>query len=97
MSLWSNGSAATRSYGMSGACNPFCGSSLQIRSGEQSGHFEIAVPRSFFESADDSYDPPEIRPTYPSQVDIARNARLLEDAEVELEVLLEGPRISFRE
>ena len=68
---------------------------FDLELGEQSGHFEMAVPRSFFESAAPSADAPELTGETPSPLDRERNARLLEDAEVELEVLLEGTQLSF--
>ena len=63
--------------------------------GEQSGHFEMAVPRSFFDVAAPAADAPEPTAEIPSPLDRERNALLLEDAEVELEVLLEGTHLSF--
>ncbi len=63
--------------------------------GEQSGHFEMAVPRAFFESAETVVEAPELTADASSPLDKERNARLLEDAEVELEVLLEGMQLSF--
>lgn len=68
---------------------------FDLELGEQSGHFEMAVPRSFFESAASAAEAPELTGETPSPLDMERNARLLEDAEVELEVLLEGTQLSF--
>jgi flagellar motor switch protein FliM len=68
---------------------------FDLELGGQSGHFEMAVPRSFFESAEPAAESPELVGETASPVDRERNARLLEDAEVELEVLLEGTRLSF--
>jgi flagellar motor switch protein FliM len=69
--------------------------SFELQLAEQLGHFEIAVPRSFFDAAASSHVPQEVTEDVASQFDIQRNAHLLEDAEVEVEVLLEGPRLSF--
>ncbi len=69
--------------------------SFEMQLAEQLGRFEIAVPRSFFAAVASAQVPQEIADDVTSQVEIERNARLLEDAEVELEVLLEGPRLSF--
>lgn len=69
--------------------------SFEIQLAGQLGHFEIAVPRSFFDAATTAHIPQEIVEDVASKLDIERNARLLEDAEVELEVRLEGPRLSF--
>jgi flagellar motor switch protein FliM len=69
--------------------------SFEMQIAEQLGHFEIAVPTSFFPPPAAADIPPEIAEDAASQVDIERNVRLLEDAEVELEVCLEGPRLSF--
>ncbi len=68
---------------------------FDLELGEQTGHFEMAVPRSFFESAAPAAESPELTGETPSPLDRERNARLLEDAEVELEVLLEGTHLSF--
>ena len=68
---------------------------FDLELGEQSGHFEMAVPRSFFEAAASAAESPELVGEAPSPLDMERNARLLEDAEVELEVLLEGTHLSF--
>jgi flagellar motor switch protein FliM len=69
--------------------------SFDLQLAEQSGHFEIAVPRAFFDVLAPARESQELAAETPSQVDRERNARLLEDAEVELEVLLEGAQLSF--
>jgi len=71
--------------------------SFELQLASQLGHFEIAVPSSFFAPATTAHVPQEIVADVASKVDIARNARLLEDAEVELEVRFEGPRLSFKD
>jgi len=71
--------------------------SFEIQMADQLGHFEIAVPTSFFAPTTSAHVPQEIAKDVASKADIERNARLLEDAEVELEVRLEGPRLSFRD
>lgn len=71
--------------------------SFEMQIADQLGQFEIAVPSSFFAPATAAHVPQEIAEDVASKVDIERNARLLEDAEVELEVRLEGPRLSFRD
>ena len=63
----------------------------------QFGQFEIAVPNSFFAAAAAASLPQEIAKDAASSADVERNARLLEDAQVELEVRLEGPRLAFRD
>jgi flagellar motor switch protein FliM len=68
---------------------------MQIAGGP--GQFEIAVPASFFAPAASAELPQEPAKDLASTADMERNARLLEDAEVELEVRLEGPRLSFRD
>ena len=68
---------------------------FDLELGEQSGHFEMAVPRSFFDVAGPAADALELTGEAPSPLDRERNALLLEDAEVELEVLLEGTHLSF--
>lgn len=69
--------------------------SFEIQFAAQIGHFEIAVPPSFFAAAAPAHAPQEIAEDMASKVEIERNARLLQDAEVELEIRLEGPRLSF--
>ncbi len=70
---------------------------FDLQLAEQSGHFELAVPRSFFDAVAPVREAQELVVDAPSQLDMERNAHLLEDAEVELEVLLEGTQLSFRE
>jgi len=71
--------------------------SFDLQLAEQLGRFEIGVPRSFFDAAAPAHESQELVGETPSQVDRERNARLLEDAQVELEVLLEGTQLSFGE
>jgi flagellar motor switch protein FliM len=71
--------------------------SFEMQIAGQPGHFEIAVPSSFFAPAATAHVAKEIAKDVTSKIDIERNARLLEDAEVELEVRLEGPRLSFQD
>lgn len=71
--------------------------SFQLQLADQLGHFEIAVPSAFFAPAMTVQVPQEITENAVTKADIERNARLLEDAEIELEVRLEGPRLSFRD
>jgi len=69
---------------------------FELQLGQQTGYFEIAVPRSFFDAASNR-ELQEVVEDFVSPDDIERNARLLGDAEVELEVLLEGTQLSFGE
>jgi flagellar motor switch protein FliM len=71
--------------------------SFDLQLAEQFGRFEIAVPRAFFDVLGPARETQELAAETPSQIDRERNARLLEDAEVELEVLLEGTHLSFRD
>lgn len=70
---------------------------FDLQMAEQCGSFEIAVPRSFFDIPAPAGETQDLVPETPLLVDRERNARLLEDAQIELEVLLEGTRLSFRE
>jgi flagellar motor switch protein FliM len=70
--------------------------SFELRFAEQTGHFEIAVPCSFFEATALAPDTQQVEEAF-SPVDVERNAHLLEDAEVELEVHLQGARLTFGE
>lgn len=71
--------------------------SFQLQLAGEPGHFEISVPSAFFAPAMTVQVPPEVATNAASKADIERNVRLLEDAEVELEVRLEGPRLSFKD
>jgi flagellar motor switch protein FliM len=71
--------------------------SFELQLAGELGRFEIAVPSAFFAPAMTSPIPQEIAKDAVSKADLERNALLLEDAEVELEVRLEGPRLSFRD
>jgi len=64
--------------------------------GGQDGQFQIAVPCSFFDAIVPAPKTQEGEPALP-QFDLERNAQLLEDAELEIEVYLEGTRLSFGE
>jgi len=68
--------------------------SFGIRFGENRGTFRVTVPQTFFEAAPTAVEP--AAPTPPSQ-DFARNVGLLGEAEVEVEVVLDGPTIAFHE
>ena len=71
--------------------------SFELQIADDLGRFEIAVPSAFFAPAMTVPAPQEIAKDSASKAETERNARLLEDAEVELEVRLEGPRLSFRD
>ena len=71
--------------------------SFELQLAGELGHFEIAVPSAFFAPAMTVQIPQEVATNAASKSDIERNARLLEDAEVELEVRLEGPRLAFKD
>jgi flagellar motor switch protein FliM len=60
----------------------------------QTGRIEIAAPCSFFDVATAERDPQQMEGAS-SPVNVERNARLLEDAEVEVEVHLLGARLRF--
>lgn len=66
---------------------------FRLQLGEQSGSFEIAVPQTFFDAVE-RIEAPEIeQPT----AEIQRNLALLDEARVELEVILDGPTMVFEE
>ena len=71
--------------------------SFELQLAGEAGHFEIAVPSAFFAPAMTVQVPQEVAANAASKADIERNARLLEDAEVELEVRLDGPRLLFKD
>jgi flagellar motor switch protein FliM len=64
--------------------------------GEQTGSFELAVPRALFRSAG-SQGEQEASMSGPDQTDFNRNLGLLENAQVELEVRLQGPTLAVTE
>jgi flagellar motor switch protein FliM len=65
--------------------------------GQQAGMFELAVPRTLFEAAGPPVQQQDLTPSEPDPADIQRNLALLEDAQVELEVRLQGPTLAVKE
>jgi flagellar motor switch protein FliM len=65
--------------------------------GEQTGSFELAVPRALFETAGPPAEQQEVPMTEPDRADFRRNIGLLENAQVELEVRLQGPMLAVTE
>ncbi len=65
-----------------------------LQLGEQQGRFQIAVPQTFFEIAVEPVEPVAVGPVAD---DVRRNIALLEEAKVELEVMLEGSTMAFNE
>ena len=63
-----------------------------LRFGEQSGAFQIAVPHSFFELEG------ETAQEQPAEAgEVQRNLALLGDAQVDVEVVLDGPTMLFQD
>jgi flagellar motor switch protein FliM len=65
--------------------------------GQQAGTFELAFPRALFAAAGQPAEQPEISPAEPNQADFERNLALLANAQVELEVRLQGPTLAVTE
>jgi flagellar motor switch protein FliM len=65
--------------------------------GQQTGGFEIAVPRVLFGATVRAAEPPEVKIIEPDPADFERNLDLLEKAQVELEVRLQGPTLAVTE
>jgi flagellar motor switch protein FliM len=65
--------------------------------GEQTGSFDLAIPRALFQSAGLPAARQDALITEPDQADFKRNLSLLENAQVELEVRLEGPTLAVTE
>jgi flagellar motor switch protein FliM len=65
--------------------------------GQQTGSFELAVPRALFETARPPDELPQASMAEPDQADFKRNLGLLENAQVELEVRLQGPTLAVAE
>ncbi len=70
--------------------------SFELQFAGETGRFEFAVPCSFFDATAAASDTKQVEESF-SQIDIERNALLLEEAEVELEVQLQGARLTFGE
>lgn len=71
--------------------------SFEMQTAGHFGQFEFSVPSSFFAPITTRQRSPDIPRDLAPEADRERNARLLEDAEVKLEVHLEGPKLSFRD
>jgi flagellar motor switch protein FliM len=69
---------------------------INLQWGEQTGNFELAVPRALFETAGPA-EQQEVSMPEPDQADFKRNLGLLENAQVELEVRLQGPTLAVAE
>jgi flagellar motor switch protein FliM len=65
--------------------------------GELTGSFELAFPRALFEIAKPAAEEPETPMPALDQPDFKRNMELLENAQVELEVRLQGPTLAVAE
>jgi flagellar motor switch protein FliM len=65
--------------------------------GEQTGSFEVAVPRVLFEPVRPPQEQPQASIPEPDPVDFTRNLDLLQDALVDLEVRLQGPKLAITE
>jgi flagellar motor switch protein FliM len=63
-------------------------------SGAKPGRIEFTLPQAFFDLPEDSIQSQELA-VVPAQADLDRNLRLLEEAKVGLEVILQGPTIAF--
>jgi flagellar motor switch protein FliM len=70
---------------------------FNLQAGQQSGTFEIAFPRALFSAAGQPAELQEITTAPPDQVDFERNLSLLGNAQVELEVRLQGPTLAVTE
>jgi flagellar motor switch protein FliM len=69
---------------------PFFQLVFKLRFGESSCGFQIGVPQTFFEAATGE-------PAKSAAEDLPRNIDLLGEAQVELEVFLEGPTLALRD
>jgi flagellar motor switch protein FliM len=65
--------------------------------GEQVGNFELAAPRALFEPAESPAEQEEDPTIEPNHAHFKRNMGILGNAQVELEVLLQGPTVAFAE
>lgn len=65
-----------------------------LRLGEHDGGFQIAVPQTLFETSPGAGEAPA---SQPGADDLPRNIELLGEAQVELEVILEGPTLELRD
>jgi flagellar motor switch protein FliM len=70
---------------------------FNLQAGQQTGTFELAFPRALFGAADRPAEQQEIAAAAPDQADFERNLALLDNAQVELEVRLQGPTLAVTE
>jgi flagellar motor switch protein FliM len=68
-----------------------------LESGQRTGSFELVFPRALFGEAGPSAEQREVTAVEPDQADFERNLGLLENAQVELEVRLQGPTLAVTE
>lgn len=78
--------------------HPLLRLTFDFRIGESSGVLELAVPESFFDAATLKSSEPADSMVLPSEASSEeRRMARIKDANVELEVLLEGPTFAFRD
>lgn len=65
--------------------------------GQQTGNFELVVPRALFETTGPADGQPMASTPEPDQANLKRNLDFLENAQVELEVRLQGPTLAITE
>jgi flagellar motor switch protein FliM len=70
---------------------------FELQLNGQTGSFEICVPQAFFEAVTPAADAAGTAAFEPPSADVQRNLKLLENAVVELEVSLRGPKLAFQE
>lgn len=70
---------------------------FHLQAGQQTGTFELAFPRVLFAAAAQPAEQQEVSTAAPEQGDFERNLALLQNAQVELEVRLQGPTLAVNE
>jgi flagellar motor switch protein FliM len=68
-----------------------------LQTGQQTGTFDLAFPRALFATAGQPAEQQEATPAEPDQADFERNLAVLANAQVELEVRLQGPTLAVTE
>jgi flagellar motor switch protein FliM len=65
--------------------------------GEQTSNLNIAIPQVLFDMGESAAERQEPGPSTPPQTDFERNLAILENANVEVEVKLHGPKLEFKD
>jgi len=70
---------------------------FELALGEQTRNFQIAFPQALFDKAMPAGGRQDLERSTPPQSDFERNLAILENAKVELEIRLQGPKVEFKD